>query len=182
MEGNGIPFRMGSKGGLAMSMQTERAVGQEFVITRVFGVPREHVWKAWTDPERVKRWWGPKFFTAPVIRMDFRVGGSYLFCMRSHEGRDYWSTGVYREIAPLERLVMTDNFADEAGHVVPASHYGMSGEWPRELMVTVTFEEQHGKTQMILRHAGIPAGEMRNQAMEGWNQSFDKLMEYLKKT
>lgn len=152
---------------------------REIVITRIFDAPRELVWKAWTDPERVKRWWGPKGFTAPVCKIDLRVGGKYLYCMRSPEGKDYWSTGVYREIVPLERIVSTDSFADEKGNVVPASYYGMSGEWPLELLVTVTFEEHEGRTRLTLRHVGFPAGENSKLAQQGWNESFDKLAESL---
>jgi uncharacterized protein YndB with AHSA1/START domain len=149
-------------------------------ITRIFDVPRELLWKAWTDPGLFMRWWGPKNFTSPVSRMDLRVGGSYLNCMRSPEGQEYWSTGVYREIVPAERMVLTDSFSDEKGNVVPASHYGMAGEWPLELLVTVTFEETGGKTKMILRHEGVPAGIMREQTEAGWNESFDKLIDVLK--
>jgi uncharacterized protein YndB with AHSA1/START domain len=99
--------------------------------------------------------------------------------MRSPEGREFWSTGVYREIVEPTHLVYTDSFADEKGNVVPASHYGMEGDWPLELLVTVTFEEVGGKTRMTLRHAGIPAGKMKELCEIGWNESFDKLSEYL---
>jgi uncharacterized glyoxalase superfamily protein PhnB/uncharacterized protein YndB with AHSA1/START domain len=152
---------------------------QRIVIRRVFNAPRERVWKAWTDPEVVKQWWGPKGFTAPVSTIDLRVGGKYLSCMRSPEGKDYWSTGVYREIVPPERLVCTDNFADEKGNLVPASYYGMPGDWPPELLITVTLEEVGAKARMTLRHDGIPAGKMREDCIAGWNQSFDKLAEVL---
>jgi uncharacterized protein YndB with AHSA1/START domain len=153
---------------------------KELTITRIFDAPRELVWKAWTEPERFKRWWGPKDFTAPFCTIDFRVGGVYLNCMRWPDGKDYWSTGVYREIVPMERIVYTDSFADEKGNVVPATHYGMSADIPLEMLVTVTFEEQKGKTKMTLRHAGFPAGTMSDMANAGWNQSFDKLAESLK--
>ena len=149
----------------------------ELTITRVFDAPRDRVWRAWTDPEQFKRWWGPQGFTSPFCRIDLRVGGAYLFCMRSPEGQDFWSTGNYREIAPLQRLVWTDSFADENGNVVPASHYGMGSDFPPELLVTVTLEDQGGKTVMTLRHAGMPPGEMSDSAAAGWNGSFDKLAE-----
>lgn len=158
------------------SMSTEQAL----VIERIFDAPRELVWKAWTEPERMMRWWGPKVFTTPVCKIDFRVGGVFLNCMRSPEGQDYWSTGVYREIVPLERIVCTDSFADEKGNVVPASHYGMT-DMPLEMLVTVTFEDMGGKTRMTLRHSGLPAGEMSDGAGQGWGESFDKLAEYLAK-
>jgi uncharacterized protein YndB with AHSA1/START domain len=148
------------------------------VIERVFDAPRELVWKAWTDPEMAMRWWGPKGFTAPSCQIDFRVGGKSLFAMQSpdyNEGRPIWSTGVYKEIVPLERIVTTDCFADENGNVVPASHYGMTDDFPLEMLVTVTFEDLGGKTKMTLRHEGLPAGETLEGAGSGWNESFDKL-------
>ena len=150
---------------------------QGLIIERIFEAPRKQVWKAWTDPEQMKRWWGPKDFTAPFAEIDLRVGGKYLYCMRSPEGKDYWGTGIYREIVPLEKIVATDCFSDEKGNVVPASHYGMTGDWPQELIVTVTFEDQDNNTKMTLNHVGLPAGENRDMAREGWNQSFDKLAE-----
>ena len=104
-------------------------VSEELVITRVLDAPREAVWNAWTDPTRFMLWWGPKGFLSPACKIDLRVGGKYLACMRSPEGQDYWSTGVYREIVPMERLVCTDSFADAKGNVVPASHYAMQGDW-----------------------------------------------------
>ena len=153
---------------------------QELVITRVFDAPRELVWKAWTEPERFMQWWGPKGFTSPVCKIDLRVGGKYLNCMRSPEGKDYWSTGVYREVVEPERIVCTDSFADAEGNVVPATHYGMSPDSPLEMLVRVTFEEHEGKTKLTLQHVGIPAGEMSELTGAGWNESFDKLAESLK--
>jgi len=152
-----------------------RVAERELVITRRFDAPRELVWKAWTEPERLMRWWGPKDFTAPYCQLDLRVGGIYLSCMRSPDGQNYWSTGRYRDLVAPSRLICTDSFADEHGQVVPASHYGMSGEWPLELLIMVTFEEEAGKTRLTLRHVGIPAGEMREMCAAGWNESFDKL-------
>lgn len=163
------------------------ATKNELIITRVFDAPRKLVWKAWTEPGRLMSWWGPKNFTSPACKIDFRVGGKYLFCMRSPDGKDFWSTGVYREIVPLERIVCTDSFADEKGNVVPATHYGMGADFPLEMQVTVTFEDhedrtgrQASKTKMTLRHVGIPAGTMRDMTGAGWNGSFDKLAEILK--
>ena len=145
------------------------------IITRIFDASRELAWKAWTEPALVMRWWGPEGFTSPFSTIDLRVGGKYLYAMRSPEGQDFWSTGVYREIVPPERIVAMDNFSDEKGNIVPASHHGMSGDWPSELLVTVTFEEQNGRTRFTLRHEGIPPGLMSDLTTAGWNGSFDKL-------
>lgn len=156
--------------------------GGALVIERVFDAPRELVWKAWTDPEMAMRWWGPKGFTSPSCQIDLRVGGKTLFAMQSpdfNDGKPIWSTGVYKELVPLERIVTTDCFADEDGNVVPASHYGMPADIPLEMLVTVTLEDVGGKTKMTLRHEGLPAGEMIDGAGVGWNESFDKLAESL---
>jgi len=172
---------------MATSSTIERSAakesGPDLVITRTFDATKDVVWKAWTDPGIFKEWWGPKDFTAPSVSIDLRPGGKYLYCMRGAgpDGvvTDIWGTGTYKEIAQLERLVFTDSFADEKGNIVPASHYGMEGDFPLEMLVTVTFEEVNGFTTMVLRHAGIPGDEMIDLTRGGWNESFDKLAEVL---
>ncbi len=163
---------------------SQRAGGEQPVsgleITRTFDAPRENVWKAWTEPELLRRWWGPKQFTAPVIELNLRYGGKYLFCMRSPEGKDFWSTGTYREIVPNEKLVCTDSFADPDGNVVPASYYGMGEDIPIEMLVSVTLEDDGGRTKMTLLHEGMPAGEMREMTKQGWNELLNKLADVLK--
>ena len=151
----------------------------DLMIIRLFDAPRDLVYKYWTEPEKVKCWWGPKEFTAPFVQIDFRVGGKYLYCMRSPDGKDYWSTGMYRQIIPNEIIVATDNFADEKGNIVDGTHYGMSGDWSRPLIITMSFEDRAGKTKFTLVHEGFPNKEHRNQAQEGWSTSLDKLAECL---
>lgn len=143
------------------------------VITRIFDAPRELVWKAWTEAEQIKKWWGPRAYTSPVCNLDFRVGGKFHFLMRSNDGIDIWSTGIYKEIIPFEKIVCSDSFADKEGNVVPSTHYGMEGV-PLEMQITVTFEEHDGKTKMTLIHSGLPEAHSQD-ANTGWNESFDKL-------
>lgn len=147
----------------------------ELVIVRTFNAPPEAVWQAWTEPERVKLWWGPKGFTAPVCKIDLCIGGKYLNCMRSPEGQEFWSTGKYLEIVAPSLLVCTDSFADADGNVVPATHYGMGEDFPLELQIRVTFEGDGGITLMTLRHLGMSPGEMSDMCRTGWSESFDKL-------
>jgi len=167
---------------MAEASNSPSSTGEALVIERIFGAPRELVWKAWTEPERMMRWWGPRGFTSPVCEVDFRVGGKIFAAMQSpdfNEGRPIWSTGVYKEIVPLQRLVTTDSFADENGNVVPASEYGMTNDFPMEMLVTVTFEAAGpGRTRLTLRHQGMPASEQAG-AQQGWSESFDKLAEML---
>ena len=98
--------------------QSDTQQTTELVIERVVDAPLQRVWEAWTDPEQMKKWWGPKDFTAPSVEIDLKEGGKYLNCMRSPDGQEYWSTGIYQEIVPMEKLVVTDSFADEQGNVV----------------------------------------------------------------
>ncbi len=161
---------------------TTKAVEQKIVITRVFDTTRDLVFKAWTEPERVMRWWGPNGFTAPFCKIDLRPGGVFHNCMRSPEGQDFWSKGVYREVVEPERIVCTDSFSDEAGNLVPPTRYGMSADWPAEALITVTFAEHDGKTKFTLQHAvgSAPASE-RDQCRQGWSESLDRLVGYLAK-
>jgi uncharacterized protein YndB with AHSA1/START domain len=155
--------------------------GQEFVVTRVFEAPRDLVFRAWTEPERLKRWWGPRGYTMPFCEIDLCPGGVTHLCMRSPDGRDIWGKGVFREIVVPERIVLTDSFADEEGNVVSPTHYGMSPEWPLEVLLTVTFEEEAGKTRVTLRYEGVPPGADRDGSQQGWSESLERLGEYLAK-
>ena len=159
------------------NVQKERSsVQNDIVINKVFNLPVSVVWLAWTEPEYFKKWWGPRGFTCPSSKMEAKVGGKYLNCMRGPDGKDYWSTGVVKELIPERKLVVTDSFSDEKGNIKPASEYGMPGDWPKELLITVYLEEADGATKMKLKHQGIPA-EMREDCIKGWNESFDKLEE-----
>lgn len=149
------------------------------LITRTFDLPVSKMWKAWTEPESFKKWWGPKDFTCPQSSIDLKVGGKYLSSMKSSDGKEFWSTGTFKEIIPMKKIVYTDSFSDSKGNIIPASDYGMPGEWPNELVVTLTLEEVDGKTKMTLRHEGIPE-ESYDDCVTGWQQSFDKLENNLK--
>lgn len=153
-------------------------------IERVFDAPVEKVWAAFTDPDEVSKWWGPKGFTSDGNKIDLREGGKYLFVMHAPAGSDFpgpmYSGGEYKEIVPMKKLVYTDNFMDENGKPAPAL-YGVAEDFP-ELTVTLEFEElPDGKTKMNLTHTGWPEeDDMAGPSEMGWNDSFDKLAESLK--
>ena len=98
-----------------MAEKEQGQKSESLTITRIFNAPRERVWRAWTEPEMLKKWWGPKGYTAPVAEIDLRVGGKYHACMRSPDGKDIWSIGTVKEIVRPERLVITDSFSDPEG-------------------------------------------------------------------
>jgi uncharacterized protein YndB with AHSA1/START domain len=151
----------------------------EIVIHRVFNLPVNKVWRALTEPEEFKKWWGPKGFTAPFSKMESRVGSKYLSAMRGPDGKEYWSTGVVNEFVPNKKLVLTDHFSDEKGNIKSGSDYGLPGDWPKELLITFELEEADGATKLRLQHEGIPE-ESRDDCIKGWNESFDKLERNIK--
>jgi uncharacterized protein YndB with AHSA1/START domain len=152
--------------------------GEASVYTRVLDAPRELVWRAWTEPERFRRWWGPRGYTAPVTRTDPRVGGRFLWGMRPPDGRAFYITGVFREIVAPEWFMVTKSFADADGTPVPASEYGVPGDWPDETVLSVTLEERGGRTRMTVREEGVPE-VMRGPNEQGMGEALDKLAEYL---
>ncbi|MCR4324754.1 MAG: SRPBCC domain-containing protein [Candidatus Curtissbacteria bacterium] len=155
------------------------------VIERVFDAPREAVWKAWTDPEMIKQWWGPEGFTAPSIKVDLRVGGKNIYAMHGPAGsewdRDMYSAGVIKELVPNEKIVTSDYFSDEEGNKVKPASEGQDANFPDEMDVVITFEDAgEGKTKLTISYPK-PENEEQFQAMlksgmeEGWGTSLDKL-------
>ena len=159
---------------------------REFVLTRVFDAPRELVFKAWTQPEHMARWWGPKTFTNPVCELDARPGGKFRIVMRAPDGADFPFYGVYREVVPPERLVYTDDCSympDEWHDMVNPNRDRKAGKPAYESVTTVTFEDQGGKTKLTLRmvfeSVAVRDAMLKMQMAEGWAESFEKLREYL---
>lgn len=150
-----------------------------FEITRLLDAPPETVFAAWTDPRQVRRWWGPNGFTTPVAKIDLRPGGTWHYCMRAPDGRDYWCKGVYGEIIPNQRIVSSDFFSDEAGNKVSPTQYGMSAEWPSEMQVTVTFADEAGKTRLNVRQGVSERLARDNGAVQGWTETLDRLAAHL---
>jgi uncharacterized protein YndB with AHSA1/START domain len=143
---------------------------REITTTRVFNAPRELVWKVWTDPRHIALWWGPKGFTNTIEMMDVKPGGVWKFIMHGPDGVDYPNMVTYIEVKKPERLLY--NHGEE----------GQSGYF----QVTVTFEDQGGKTKLSMQMLFKTAAE-RDQvvekygAIEGLKQNMDKLEAYLTK-
>lgn len=148
---------------------------KRMVITRVFDAPRELVWKAWTDPKYVMQWWGPKGFSSPFCKMDFRVGGKFHCCMRSPDGQEFWSAGEYHEIVPHEKIVYSMYFADADGNKVEAAEYGIEHEAIDDACDVVTFEDLgDGRTRLTLIGNESMESAKESGQVEGWNEILDK--------
>jgi len=149
---------------------------ERLVVTRVFDVPRELIWEAWTDPKYVAQWWGPKGFTAPVCKMDFRVGGEFLFCMRAPDGQELWTGGEYFEIVVHEKIVYSMYFADAEGNKVEAAQYGIKHEVMDEAHDVILFEDfGDGQTKLTLIGNETMESAKDSGQLEGWNQILDKI-------
>jgi uncharacterized protein YndB with AHSA1/START domain len=156
------------------------AGGRELVVTRTFDAPRALVFRAWTEPEHLRRWWGPRGWTLTVCTVDLRPGGVWHYCMRGPLGEETWGRAVYREITPPERLVFTDSFSDAVGNLVEPTSYGSGPDFPREVLVTVTVDERDGKTLVTLRLAVGAMPDAEREAVQwGWGEALDRLAETL---
>lgn len=143
------------------------AADGELVITRLFDAPRRLVFAAWTEPERLMQWWGPRGFTTPSCELDPRPGGVWRVRMRPPTGADLWVRGTYREIVEPERLVFTSAWEDAAGN--PG----------RETLVTVTFADRGEQTLLTFRQAVFETVESRDDHEDSWSSAFEMLAEYL---
>jgi len=149
------------------------------VITRVFDAPRELVFKAWTDPEHLERWFAPRGCAVTFKQIDLRQGGSFHSCIRTPDGHDCWCRGVYREIVEPERIVYTMAVSDEQGNLIDPVDAGMDPDWPRETIVTVTFAEQEGRTRLTLHQTVLESIAKRTGAYPSWIEMMDRLDEEL---
>ena len=146
----------------------ERApANRVLVVTRRFAAPRALVFKAWTEPAQIARWWGPQGFTTVTHQMDVRLGGAYRFSMRGPAGEVLWKRGVYREIVPPERLVFTFAWEDAAG------------EPGHETVLTITFAEDGDGTLLTLRQAVFDTVAACEDHRRGWTSCLERFAGYV---
>jgi uncharacterized protein YndB with AHSA1/START domain len=171
---------------ISTSNDAKNVKEHELFIERIFDAQRELLWQAWTEPERLMRWWGPKGFTMSVAKMDFRPGGVFHYGMRSPNGHAMWGKFVYYEIVAPERIVFINSFSDEEGKL---TRNPMSPTWPLEILNTLTLSEYEGKTKLTIRGGPHSATEAElktfDDAQAGMQQgvtgTFDQLVDYLAK-
>ncbi|NEW05657.1 SRPBCC domain-containing protein [Paenibacillus sp. SYP-B3998] len=161
-------------------------IQNELLITRTFDASRELVYKAFTEPEHLINWWGPKGFTMNVTKLDLRPGGVFHYSQRSPEGHEMWGKFTYREIVEPEKLVFMISFSDEEGNTVRAP---FSPTWPLEILNTLTLTENEGKTTITMRGAPLSPTEdelntfkaAHDMVQKGFSGTFDQLDDYLAK-
>jgi len=148
----------------------ERAV----MLEKTFNAPRQQVFKAYTDPEEIVKWWGPNGWLTTVYTMDVKPGGTWHYCMRGPEGKESWGKAVYHEVKSPEKLKYTDMFADAEGNPIK--------DMP-ETTVTVNFVDFEGKTRLTSRVEFASIADMENVLamgmVQGIGETWDRLATYL---
>ena len=163
----------------AMSQETKN-----MTVTRTFDAPVASVWKHWSDSDKVMKWWGPKGFTSPLAKMDFREGGVSLVCMRAPQefgGFDMYNTWTYKKIVPHERIEFTLNFADKDGNKLDPSKLGLPPGIPPDVPHVITFKSLGDKkTEMTVTEYGYTTDQAVQTSKAGLEQCLDKMAESLK--
>jgi uncharacterized protein YndB with AHSA1/START domain len=157
-----------------ISRSSGRAADEVF-IERVFAAPRELVFRAWTDPKQLAAWFAPNGCTIEYRQLDVRTGGSFHSCIHTPDGKECWCIGVYREVVPPERIVMTMEIAGAEGNAIDAKAAGMDPEWPSETVVTITFAESPAGTKLTLHQSVSESLAKRTGAHPSWLQMLDRL-------
>ena len=158
-----------------------------FVISRTFDAPRNKVWKAWTERDRLLQWFGPKGFQMTSAKLDFRPGGTFHYCLRTPDGTEMWGKFIYRVIEAPERIVLVNSFSDEKGGL---TRHPFSASWPLEMLSTTTLAEEGGKTKVTIEWTPLNPTEEERKTFDsshegmkqGWSGTFEQLSEYLAKT
>lgn len=157
---------------------------ETFTLCRTLNAPRERVFRAWTELDQLRPWWGPKGFPLADCSLDLRPGGAFHYQLKSAGGNEMWGKWVYREVAPPERLVLVSSFSDPQGRTARAP---FSDDWPLETLTTFTFAEDGDRTIFTLAASPMNAtdaerkafADMHGSMRAGWGGTLDQLADYL---
>ena len=154
-----------------MSIAIEQS-NSDLTFTQVLNAPRELIFKAFSESEHVKQWWGPEGWAVPVCTIDFQPGGIWLYCIRNTEGEEHWTKAVYREIVPPERIVFTDNLVDASGNPI-------KGLPPKRVIVTL--DDANGKTRLRV-HVQLESAADRQKLVDmGFVRHFPETLNNLER-
>lgn len=155
---------------------SEPVFEQTLEIVRVFDAPRDLVFRAWTEPERFARWWGPRGCTTTHCEVDLRPGGSFVFQQQHPDAGTIRCRGTYLEIDAPNRLVWTWAFVDAQGNI---ARHPSEPQWPLETHVELSLAERGGRTTMTIRQRLSTTARLAGMAEQGWNSCLELLGEAL---
>jgi uncharacterized protein YndB with AHSA1/START domain len=154
-------------------------MAKQIEVTRTFNAPVEMVWKLWTEPELIKRWWGPRHFTSPVAIIDFQEGGKSIVSMQAPAemgGRVFYSSWVYTTIIPLQTIEFIQSLSDAEGNKINPTQVGMPPDFPADIQTIVTFKKVDNSTTEMTVTEFADFGMISNFAQIGLEQSLDKMV------
>ena len=147
----------------------------EVFIEETFKASIDRVFRAWTDPQQLMKWYAPEGCTIRFKQLDIHTGGKFHSCITHPTHGDCWCIGEYLEIVPNRKIVFTMINADEDGQPVNPADIGMDADWPGETVVTVTFAEEKGSTRLQLRQTVSQALATKTGAFPSWLQMLGKM-------
>lgn len=160
------------------------AATETFTISRTFDAPRDLMFAVWTEPEHLRRWWGPKGFVVKQATCDLRPGGLFHYCLQAPDGSDIWGKFLFRKIVKPKLLEYINSFSNAKGETV---RHPMQEQWPLELLSIVTFSEANARTTVTVKWRPLEAAKLERKAFadgapsmkQGWTGTFDQLETYL---
>lgn len=168
------------------TMKNDSNITENIVLVRTIAAPIESVFKAWTDPTIVMRWWGPRSFTSPTCTIDLSEGGKYIFSMQppgNPQGKQappMYTSGVYTKITPNQYLEFGQHISDKDGNPIDPATLGMPADFPKEpIRTSISLESRGGITVMTVTEYDWKTGPMRDMSALGLGECLDKLVEYL---
>lgn len=168
--------------GKKTSMSSDTTRKEDIILIRTIAVPIETVYKAWTEPDKVMKWWGPRSFTSPTCSIDLKEGGRYIFSMLPPGGQApaMYTSGVYTKIIPNQYLEFGQQITDKDGNPIDPSTLGMPQDFPKEAIRTsITLESRGTITVMTVKESDWKIGSMRDLSAAGLGECLDKMVEYL---
>jgi uncharacterized protein YndB with AHSA1/START domain len=149
-------------------------------IIRTMHLPIEKVWRAWSEEALVTQWWGPRAFTAPVVKMNFREGGKSLVCMRSKDGFEIYNTWSYTKIVPMQRIEFIQHFSDKDGNKINPVDIGLPPGIPERVPHVITLRAvEKEKTEITVTEFGYTDGNVLEVSRAGMNECLDKMEEII---
>ncbi len=150
-------------------------VANEVFIERIFNAKIEKVFSAWTDPEKLMKWYAPDGCTVHFKKIKIETGGQFHSCISNPRFGDCWAIGTYKEVLPNRKIVFSLVNADEKGNPINPVDIGMDPDWPGETLVTVTFTEENGKTKLQLRQTVSQELAKKTGAYPSWLQMLNNM-------
>ncbi|MFC2185698.1 SRPBCC domain-containing protein [Fulvivirgaceae bacterium LMO-SS25] len=156
-----------------------RISNNEVFIEEIFNASIDRVFQAWTDPEKLMKWYAPDGCTIRFIELNIKPGGKFHSCISNPQYGDCWCIGEYKEVVPHSKLVFTMVNADEVGNPINPAKIGMDPDWPGETLVTITLTEENGKTRLQLRQTVSQELAKKTGAYPSWLQMLNNMQTLL---